>query len=271
MSMSARALLYAHADRTSAIREVGPLINLEWHGEVCVVRMERGKVNVLDLEILHELTETFASLVAAGAVVLTGTGRAFSAGVDLRRIRDGGRDYIAAFLPALVGAFRAVFDHPRPVVAAVNGHAIAGGCILVAACDRRVMSTGTIGVTEVLVGLPFPPSALEALRFAVGPATARLVLTGQTLSPSEALAIGLVDEVADPDSLLDRALDQARDLARIPAETFALTKTQLRHETRQRIEAGERAYADRLVDAWAADSTRQAVTRYLDQLASRHA
>jgi enoyl-CoA hydratase len=250
---------------------VGPMINLEWQGDVCVVRMERGEVNVLDLELLRELTETFASLVTADAVVLTGTGRAFSAGVDLRRIRDGGRDYIAAFLPALVGVFRAVFDHPRPVVAAVNGHAIAGGCILVAACDRRVMSAGTIGVTELLVGVPFPPSALETLRFAVGPATARLVLTGRTLSPSEALAVGLVDEVADPDSLLDRALDQARELARIPAETFTLTKTQLRKATRQRIEIDERAYADRLVDVWAAESTQQAITRYLGRLASRHA
>jgi enoyl-CoA hydratase len=247
------------------------VITVEERGAVRVVRMENGKVNVLDLPLLRELTEILEALATADAVVLTGAGRAFSAGVDLRRILDGGPDYVAEFLPALTGAFRAVFDHPRPMVAAVNGHAIAGGCILAAGCDRRLMSAGTIGVTELLVGVPFPPSALETLRFTVGPATARLVLTGQTLSPPEALAVGLVDEVVEADWLLDQALDRARELARIPAETFTLTKTQLRRRTSERIEADGQAYSDRLLDCWSSEPTRQAIRRYLDQLAARRA
>ena len=94
--------------------------------------------------------------------------------------------------------FRAVFDHPRPLVAAVNGHAIAGGCVIAAGCDYRFMSAGTIGVTELLVGVPFPATALEAIRYVVGPRTAALVLTGKTLRPEEAQAVGLVDEVVPP-------------------------------------------------------------------------
>jgi enoyl-CoA hydratase len=245
------------------------MITVEDYGSVTVARLERGKVNVLDLELLHGLTDTFRSLNHAQAIVLTGAGRAFSAGVDLRRILDGGREYAAAFLPALTEAFRTVFDHPRPVVAAVNGHAIAGGCIFAAACDLRLMSAGTIGVTELLVGVPFPPAALETLRFAVGPATARLVLTGETFSPAEALAIGLVDEVVEPEVLLDQAIGRAEHLARIPAATFALTKRQLRREASQRIAADGPVYAEQILDGWTSQQARHAVTRYLRQLAAR--
>src|SRR5262245_14622366 len=156
--------------------------------------MRHGKVNALDLELLLALRDTFAGLRDARAVVLTGAGRSFSAGVDLRRLLDGGATYTAEFLPALQSACRALFEHPRPVVAAVNGHAIAGGCVLVAACDRRIMAAGTIGVTELAVGVPFPTVPLEVLRHAVGPATADLVLTARTMTPEQALAVGLVDE-----------------------------------------------------------------------------
>jgi len=245
------------------------MISVEEQGDVSVVRLENGPVNVLDLELLRALTETLRGLSGAGALVLTGAGRAFSAGVDLRRILDGGREYAEAFLPALTAAFRAVFEHPRPVVAAVNGHAIAGGCIFVAACDLRLMSAGTIGVTELPVGVPFPPAALETLRFAVGPATARLVLTGETLSAAKAAALGLVDEVVEPAVLLDAALIRARQLASIPAGTFTLTKAQLRHRTSERIDADELAYAHQLLDAWTGEPARNAISRYLDQLKAR--
>ena len=75
--------------------------------------------------------------------MLTGTGTVFSAGVDLRRLTEGGRDYVQAFLPLLGDAFFKTFTFPKPLIAAVNGHAIAGGCILACACDYRIMSAGT--------------------------------------------------------------------------------------------------------------------------------
>src|SRR3954468_3551746 len=176
-------------------------LHVEDQDGVAVVRLAHGKVNALDLELLHAITETFGELDRgdASAVVLTGDGPAFSAGVDLWRILDSGAAYGREFLPALDAAFLAVFSTGKPTVAAINGHAIAGGAVLAAACDQRVMSTGTIGVTELLVGVPFPASALGILGHAAGgPATRRAVLSGSTLTPPEALAAGFVDEISPP-------------------------------------------------------------------------
>ena len=206
---------------------------------IAVVRLAHGKVNALDLELLLAITETFRELSEsdADAIVFTGAGRAFSAGVDLWRIVDGGEEYARAYLPALSECFSTVFDTGKPVVAAVNGHAIAGGCILVACCDRRLMSAGRIGVTELPVGVPFPMTPLEILTYACGARYAReAVLTGATYEPAEALARGLVDEVVASDSLLDRALAEARRLSRLcPADTFQLTKRQLHLDVNERL------------------------------------
>ena len=244
------------------------MIAVDHHDGVAVVRLEHGKVNVLDLELLQELSQTLAGLHDADAIVLTGAGRAFSAGVDLKRLLDGGPDEMEEFLNALDEGLLALFDYPRPAVAAVNGHAIAGGCILVQACDYRIMSGGTIGVAELKVGVPFPTAPFEILRNAVGPRTAALVLTGRTVGPEEALAIGLVDETQAPEHLLDRSLDRARMLARIPRSTFAHTRSQLRGDARRRIEEGREA--DRATRAlWQSDEIRDAVRGYLAELAAR--
>ena len=242
------------------------MITLEDRGDVTVVRLEHGKVNALDLELLRGITATFTGLRHPGAVVLTGHGRAFSAGVDLRRIVDGGAAYIDEFLPALSDAFLAVYDYPRPVVAAVNGHAIAGGCVFACACDVRLMSAGTIGLTELLVGVLFPTVPLEIMRDAVGPAVRRLALTGETFGPEDARRLGLIDEVVDPDSLLDEAVRRAGALAQIPAEVYAVTKTQLHAPTRHRMIA-ERPVHDPIARArWEAPETQGAMAAYLDNL-----
>ena len=151
----------------------------------------------------------------------------------------------------------------------MNGHAIAGGCVLAAACDVRLMSGGTIGLTELLVGVPFPTAVLEIVRYAVGPATGALALTGRTLSPAEAARIGLVHAVVPPVDLLDQALGRARELGRLPATAYALTKAQLHGPARERI--AERAPVDdpRLAELWQSEAGLAAVTAYLDGLGRR--
>ena len=124
-------------------------------GPARVLRMAHGKASALDLEFLQALT---AELDAAArdevrAVVLTGTGSIFSAGVDLIRLRDGGSDYLAHFLPAMHTCFERLFFLPMPTVAAVNGHAIAGGGVLTLACDHRLMARGSARIGLAVHGL----------------------------------------------------------------------------------------------------------------------
>ena len=246
------------------------MINVEDHDGVAVVRIAHGKVNALDLELCEAITQTMRVTADAGAIVLIGTGTVFSAGVDLRRIRDDGPSYIAEFLPALDAAFLALFDAPRPVVAAINGHALAGGCLLAAASDLRLMSAGTIGVTEMPVGLPFPLAGLEIMRYAFGPNTNRMVFTADKLDPVVAHARGMVDELVAADELTTRALDRAGALATIPSQTYALTKNQLHRPTKQLIDTG-RAFGDdaRITATWQSPTAHAAVADYLDKLAQR--
>ncbi len=245
------------------------MIGVEERDGVVVVRLDHGRVNALDLELLRALTDTMTGLVDGPAVVLTGTGTVFSAGVDLRRIVAGGPGYVREFLPVLDAAFLAVYDHPRPVVAAVNGHAIAGGCVLAAGCDVRLMSGGTIGLSELLVGVPFPTSALEIVRSAAGPVIGDLALTGRRLAPDEAVRVGLVDAVVPPDELLDLAVARAGALGRIPAAAYALTKEQVHRPVRRRIAEWSPVDGPRVTELWAGDAGRAAIAGYLDGLARR--
>jgi enoyl-CoA hydratase len=244
------------------------MLDVEQRSGVTVVRLRHGKVSALDLELVRALTAVMRDLDGTGPVVITGAGSAFSAGVDLNRIVAGGEPYIQEFLPALADAFLAVFDHPGPVLAAIHGHAIAGGCVIAAACDVRMMSLGQIGLAELSVGVPFPVSAMEILRHAIGPAASQLVLTAALLDASQARSIGLVHEVTEPDVLLDSAVDRARQLAQFPAEVFAFSKRQLQQPARDRIAA--RSGDDEAVLAmWSSDRTREAIARYLDALRQR--
>jgi enoyl-CoA hydratase len=212
------------------------MIEVAQHGPVAIVTLAHGKANALDIELCNEITRCFDELTTA--LVLTGQGAIFSAGVDLIRAASGGADYLREFLPVLERAFAAVFFHPRPVVAAINGHAIAGGCVLACAADRRLMrrDAGRIGVTELLVGLPFPPLAFEIMRFVAAPhRLAEMMFTGTSYWPDAAQERGLVEEIVDG-GVLERALIEADALAALSPPAFALTKQQLREPLRERLQ-----------------------------------
>jgi enoyl-CoA hydratase len=247
------------------------LLDIERRDDVLVLRLDHGPVNALDLELLRAVTAAFGDLDPAQAIVLTGAGRAFCAGVDLRRIVDGGAAYIEEFLPALSETFLAVFDHPGPVVAAINGHAIAGGCVIAAAGDVRLMSAGTIGLAELAVGVPFPTTAIEIMRGATGRFARRLALEAELFEPERARAVGLVDEVTAPEALLDEAVRRAAKLARVPAAVFALSKRQLHGPARERITARQPEDDAMVSELWRSPVVQRAVADYLESLARRPA
>jgi enoyl-CoA hydratase len=195
---------------------------------IVTLRLAHRKASALDIELCDELRRQLDASRGAGAVILTGSGNIFSAGVDLFRLVDGGAPYVERFYPALREMLELLFTFPRPVVAAANGHAIAGGCLIVAACDYRLMSAGKIGMPELLVGVPLPAIAAEILQFAAGRDAQWLTYTGGTVAPDEALQRGLIDEVVAPDLLMTRAMDTAKRMAAVPADAFRITKLQFR-------------------------------------------
>lgn len=236
---------------------------------VLVIELDHGKVNALDSELLLAITSAVQHAEAHRPIVVTGAGRAFSAGVDLRRIVDGGPAYTEEFLDALSRCFLAIFDHPGPMVAAVNGAAIAGGCVIAAACDVRVLSAGPIGLAELAVGVPFPTAALEIVRGVVGSRTRELVLSAAKLDGEQALATGLIDQITTAETLLPTAVDRARALAALPTGVHAHTKRQLQQPVRERISA-RAADEDRAMTAlWASPDVRSAVAAYLDRLTTK--
>jgi enoyl-CoA hydratase len=243
------------------------MIERSQHEGIFTLRLAHGKASAIDVELLDALVRELDGVAEdVRALVLTGTGSIFSAGVDLFRLTDGGADYVRRFLPLLSRFVRTLFAFPRPVVAAVNGHAIAGGCVIVLACDARLMAEGVgrIGVPELLVGVPFPAAPLEVIRFAVPQDKVQsLIYRGRTLPPQEALTAGLVDEVVAPDDLLARAQEIARQLALIPPQVYRLTKQSLRAEAVQRIERASERLDQAALEVWSAAETHAHIREYL--------
>jgi enoyl-CoA hydratase len=230
------------------------MIALEDRGPVTLLRMERGKGNALNIDLLEALRGALETVEAgpARAVIITGQGSVFGAGVDLLELAAGGASYVRRFIPLLVQVFERLARFPKPLVAAVNGHAIAGGAIIMLTADQRLLARGNarIGLTEIQVGVPFPSWALEIARFATPPEHfSTLIGTGRTWTPDDALARGLVDEVLEPERLNERAFEVARELGALLPSSFSANKLAVR---RPLFEAAARSAAgdERIVDCW---------------------
>ena len=244
------------------------MIDVAINDGIAVVTLRHGKANALDIEFCEALTACFAELrdSAAKAVVLTGQGRIFSAGVDLIRVSEGGADYVRKFLPALHKLYDAVFHFPKPVVAAIDGHAIAGGAVLACCADRRIMALegGRIGVTEMLVGVPFPALAFEIVRFAVPPRhLPEFTLTGATYTTDTALQRGWIDEIAEPGDLMEDAMAVAQELALLSPAAFAQTKMQIRQAVTGRLALSGVATDKAVTEIWTAPETLGRIRDYV--------
>lgn len=234
-----------------------------------ILKLAHGKVSAMDLELGEALIAEFKDAIDAPikAVIVTGSGSSFSAGVDLFRLIKDGPDYALRFLPALDDFLRAALTFPKPMIAAINGHAIAGGCILAATADHRIMTEGNgrIGIPELAVGVPFPalPLQIMASRLADG-ALRDLVFTGRTVQVDEARTMGLIDEKCPSGMLIDRATEVAQQLTSIPARAFALTKEAFYSPILERA----RQQADlnaRVTEAWRQPDTYETIRAYLEK------
>jgi len=234
---------------------------------VAILTMNRPPANAIDLTFLGELDR---ALIAIGerstrAMILTGHGAIFSAGLDLKEIPRYDRAQQNLMLARLNEVIRRLYAMPIPTVAAVNGHAIAGGLVLMLACDWRVAvdREALFGLTEIRAGVPYPAAADAVVQAELAPAAAReLVLAGKNHGSERALALGIVDELQPAAAVLERSEAKARELAMAPAEGYGRIKRQLRGralaEMAEAIAAG-----DPLRDNWLFAETQAAAARVL--------
>ena len=162
-------------------------LTIEQHGDVALLRIDRPPANALDLELLEEGARAHDELAAAspGAVVITGRDGFFSAGVDLKLAPTLDEEAQRRMVTGINRLFAGWYAFPRPVICAVNGHAIAGGLILALCGDQRVGARqGKLGLTEVTAGIPYPRAAIAIVRAELSAASARrLVLGGELVEP----------------------------------------------------------------------------------------
>ena len=236
--------------------------------QIAVLRMEHGKVNALDIDLCRAIVASLDEVEKsnANAVVLTGTGATFSAGVDLVRLLNSSAEYVSGFVPELITMLERLFLFPKPVVAAVNGNAIAGGCIIECACDYRIGSIGDgrIGVPELLVGVAFPPIALEIVRFAVNPTVLQqVVYFGRYYSMEESVKVGFLDELVTADQLTAHAHGIAVKLSQLPADAFRIVKLQLRDPYMKTVR--QSPYHNEVKSVWTSPDTHDIIRQYLSR------
>jgi enoyl-CoA hydratase len=248
---------------------------IERRGRVAVVTMTTNPVNAQNRAFFADLHEAFDVLQrdhAASPIVLTGTGARFSAGLDL-----GEHFPLFAGDPAAVESwfrdYRAtnmrLFTYPRPTVAAVNGHAFAGGLITAAVCDYRVaVADGArFGLNEVPIGIPMPAVYVRMLAYAWGePVAARACLLGEIFSPDQAHELGMVHELAAEDELVERAVAVADLTPEDCLEQYAFTKRACQASTLRDIAELADPLDTELPAGMTSDHARHAHRRYWRQL-----
>jgi enoyl-CoA hydratase/carnithine racemase len=207
---------------------------------VAVVRFDDGKVNVLTYAALEALKDALAQAEAdASSVCIVGRPGAFSAGFDLSVMSksvDDALQLAAAGWSAMVK----VYLHPQPVVAAVTGHALAAGAVLISTCDVRVGADvpAKIGLNETAIGLALPPFAIELARERLDPReVVRATVGAHIYDPASAVQAGYLDQVVPADEVESVAIAEARRLGALSAGAYSTTKRLLRQPTVDRIHA----------------------------------
>lgn len=236
---------------------------LEWGEGLALIRLTCGKANALNPRSLAAIERSLDEAAGGGArgVILTGYERFFSAGLDLVTLYGLERDAMDAFMGWFDAVMLRVFAFPRPVVAAVGGHAVAGGAVLALACDARVMrgDAGRFGLNEIRLGVPFPASALEIIRYAIPAAAVEPALyEGELLEPREALARGFLTAVVD-DDVIETAHRTCARLAAAPAGAYEIIKAALKGPAVERAQATLGPLRRAFVDAWYAPEARRRV------------
>lgn len=251
-------------------------VRLERPGSLAVLRLDKARGNSIDQELASGLLEAAEELgrddAVAGVLIASAHPKLFCPGLDLVALSGLERDGMELFMRRFAQTVWALYGLEKPVVAAVNGAAVAGGCILALTADHRVLRRGApIGLNEVKVGVPLPWTVTVLLRGAVPPpALGRIALLGRNFTDEEALAVGLADELAPADGAFeDVCLARLSEFVEKDARALAMTKRWLREPLLEEMKEHEPERVRAFLDGWFSPATQERIRATVEALAKK--
>jgi len=241
-------------------------VRRERQGPLAVLRLDKARGNAIDEALVDELlracAETEADDGVRGVLLASANPKLFCPGLDLVSLVEFDRPRLERFMHAFGRMLVSLFGLRKPMVAAVSGHAVAGGCIVALTTDWRVLRRGgvSIGLNEVKVGVPLPLSVSALLRATVPPGSlSRVALLGRNFADEDALSAGLADELADGEGFEGACLARLQEFAEKDAYSLAVTKTYLRAEALRQMKAEDPAAIAEWLDGWFSPATQDRI------------
>ena len=248
------------------------MVSIEHRGHVALVKLDRGVTNALNLEIIDTLAKAVREVKRDSDVRSVVLGSAnekfFCIGFDIPQLFELDRESFRRFFQAFNQTCLELYSLPKPAVAAVSGHAIAGGCILALCCDYRFIAAGhkLMGLNEVKLGVPVPYLADCVLRQLVGVRKAREIMDlGELYAPETSLQLGMVDRVLPLDEVLSQAIEQAELLGGMPAEAMAMHKDNRVESVKSQVLKGQEAREQAFLDCWYSAETRRRLREAMEK------
>ena len=242
---------------------------------LAIITLDRGKSNAMNGEMISEFNDMLRNIAAdqnIAGVLITGKAHFFSAGLDLIELYNYNETEVADFWNLFLNFVGTITAFKKPMVAAINGHSPAGGCVIALACDYRVMSEGQyiIGLNEVPVGITVPNSIFNLYAFWIGQANAhRSLLEGRLFSPEEALKIGLVDEVVNSAGILTAAERKIRKYMAMERNTWEQSKLSIRKDLIASTSADQSEMLEAMLKQWWSPATRNILKTIIENLQNK--
>jgi len=251
------------------------MIKTDINGDIGIISIDRPPVNAINPELVSSLSQALDSFKSddnINGVVLQGRDGIFSAGLDITHLFPKDREYIDSFWKDFSTLLVNMFSFPKPLYSSIGGHCPAGGTVMVIMSDYRIMSKGNyvIGLNEVDVGLTVPYGIGMVFQYVVGMRNAEeLLLKAKLISPDEALRVGLVDELCDPETLLDTTLERIAVASDLYSAQQTKTKQILREQTLNVVQQNFDRDAQLILDSWFSESGQRRLEALFNKLSGK--